>query len=73
MANAALDHVTRLIDLGRVDARAQIVANDLPTREFIAQRVERAPWESEVIALLGCRGGHIARCILGILIEFHAI
>ena len=54
-ANAAPDHVARLIDPGRVDACAQIVANDLPTREFIVQRVERALWEGEGIALLGCR------------------
>ena len=72
-ANAALDHVARLIDPGRVDAYTQLVASDLPAREFIVQRVERALREGEGIALLGCRGDHFSSGVIGILIECHAI
>ena len=73
VANAPLDHVARLIDLGRVDARAQIAAFNFPAYEIIVQRVEHALREGEGIALIGCCESHITRSILGILIECHAI
>ena len=71
VADAALDHVARLIGLGRVDA--QFVASDLPTRKFIVQRVEHALWESEGIALIGCCGDHFSSGVIGVRSIVHGI
>ena len=71
VADAALDHVARLIGLGRVDA--QFVASDLPARKFIVQRVEHALWESEGIALIGCCGDHFSSGVIGVRSIVHGI
>ena len=71
VADAPIDHVARLINLGRVDA--QFVASDLPARKFIVQRVEHALWEGEGIALLGCHGGHFSSGVIGVRSIFHGI
>ena len=73
VADAPLDHVSRLIDLGLVDAFTQFVASDLPARKFIVQRVEHALWESEGIALLGFRRGHFSSDVIGVRSIVHGI